>query len=295
MIFRVFAALFMSCLLLGSCKSKKSIAYKKRPPVVRKSSQVVKNTPKKSTSNKESISKDSEIPTPKTVKNTSKKSAPTYGSYNLKIENYIDLYAEIAMEQMVQYKIPASITLAQGILESGAGSGELTRKANNHFGIKCHNWKGARVYHDDDAKGECFRKYSTAKFSFQDHSLFLTGRSRYLSLFKLGKDDYKSWAKGLQKAGYATDTKYPKKLISLIERYKLYNYDAKVLGKDPKKAKKIMGNNGQHTVKKGDTLYSISKKYKISVNQLKEFNGLGDNNTIHEGQTLFVKPLPKDF
>ena len=283
MIFRVFATLLFSLLLLGSCKSNKTLTYKKRSSTVKKTPRVVSST------TQETVPEDTEA-----IKNTSKKSAPTYGSYNVKIQNYIDLYAEITMDQMRQYKIPASITLAQGILESGAGTGELTLKANNHFGIKCHNWKGARVYHDDDAKGECFRKYSAPKFSFQDHSLFLTGRSRYLSLFKLGQDDYKSWAKGLQKAGYATDPKYPKKLISIIERYKLYNFDAKVLGKDPKKAKKIVGNKGQHTVGKGDTLYSISRKYRISVDELKEFNGLGDN-TIHQGQTLYVKPLPKDF
>lgn len=286
--FRVLITFLISCLLLGSCKSKKVVTYKKRTPTVRKTTPVVKNTPKKKVTPNRPASKTKEIP------NTSKKSAPTYGSYSTKIENYIDQYAEIAMDQMAQYKIPASITLAQGILESGAGTGKLTMKANNHFGIKCHNWKGAKVYHDDDTKGECFRKYSTAKFSFQDHSLFLSGRSRYLSLFKLGKDDYKGWAKGLQKAGYATDPKYPKKLISLIERHKLYLYDAKILGKDPKKAKKIIGTSEQHTVAKGDTLYSISRKYKISVDQLKEFNGLEDN-TIHQGQTLFVKPLPKDF
>jgi len=289
--FRVLVPLLISCLLLGSCKSKKVVTYKKRMPTVKKTTPVVIKAPEKTTPAnpvKKPVSKVRKI------SDASKKSAPTYGSYTVRIENYIDQYAEIAMNQMTQYKIPASITLAQGILESGAGMGVLTRKANNHFGIKCHNWKGARVYHDDDTKGECFRKYSTAKFSFQDHSLFLTGRSRYLSLFKLGKDDYKQWAKGLQKAGYATDPKYPKKLISLIDRYKLYQYDAKVLGKDPKKAKKIIGTSEQHTVSKGDTLYSISRKYKITVDQLKEFNGLGDN-TIHEGQTLFIKPLPKDF
>lgn len=288
MIFRVFATLFFSLLLLGSCKSNQAVTYKKRPTTSKRTTKAI------TTTSQETVLNDSEVEPSVAPKNTSKKSAPTYGSYNVKIQNYIDLYSEIAMEQMQQYKIPASITLAQGILESGAGTGELTLKANNHFGIKCHNWKGARVYHDDDAKGECFRKYSTPKFSFQDHSLFLTGRSRYLGLFKLGQDDYKNWAKGLQKAGYATDPKYPKKIISLIERYKLYNFDAKVLGKDPKKAKKIQGNKGQHIVKNGDTLYSISRKYRISVDQLKEFNGL-EGDTIHEGQTLYVKPLPKDF
>ena len=116
---------------------------------------------------------------------------------------------------MVDYGIPASITLAQGILESGSGKGELTRKSNNHFGIKCHrNWTGDRAYHDDDEKGECFRRYNHPMYSFNDHSQFLTGRKRYAFLFKLRKDDYKGWARGLRKAGYATDKKYPQKLIT---------------------------------------------------------------------------------
>ena len=198
------------------------------------------------------------------------------------------------MEQMKQYKIPASITLAQGILESGAGTGELTQKANNHFGIKCHDWKGAKVYHDDDTAQECFRKYSNANFSYQDHSLFLTGRKRYLSLFKLPIDDYKGWAKGLQKAGYATDKKYPAKLIKIIESNKLYKYDAQVLGKSEKDAKKVTSTSGSYTVKPGDTLYSIARKNKISVEELKSLNSL-DGSTIFEGQVLYVKPLPKDF
>jgi len=195
---------------------------------------------------------------------------------------------------MKQYKIPASITLAQGILESGAGTGDLAQRANNHFGIKCHDWKGAVAYHDDDAAQECFRKYSNPKFSYQDHSLFLSGRKRYIGLFQLPIDDYKGWAKGLQKAGYATDKKYPSKLIRIIESNKLYKYDAIVLGKSEKDAKKVTTTNNQYTVKTGDTLYSIARKNKISVDELKNLNGL-DGNTIFEGQVLYVKPLPKDF
>ncbi len=277
--FKVYITLIASVFLLFSCKSKK-IVY----------------TPKKKTNTQKTIPKK----TPSTPKKITKKptstpkSAPAVGTYGNKVANYITTYSEIAMEQMRQYKIPASITLAQGILESGAGTGDLTRRANNHFGIKCHNWKGAKVYHDDDRAQECFRKYSNANFSFQDHSLFLTGRKRYLGLFKLANDDYKSWAKGLRKAGYATDPKYPAKLINLIEKYKLYNFDARVLGKSEKDAKKVIGKSDQYTVKKGDTLYSIARKHKISVAELKEFNGI-ENNTIHEGQTLYVKPLPKDF
>lgn len=210
------------------------------------------------------------------------------------VEGYIDTYAEIAKEEMFQYGIPASITIAQGILESGAGKGVLVQKANNHFGIKCHNWKGQKVYHDDDAKGECFRKYSLAKFSYRDHSLFLTGRKRYTDLFKLPKDDYKGWAKGLRKAGYATDKKYPDKLIKIIERYELYKYDGEVLGKDVKDFKKVTDKLDQHTVQKGETLYRISKKYKMTVDDLKKYNGI-EGDEIFEGQVLYLKPYDKGY
>lgn len=216
------------------------------------------------------------------------------GIPNDKVSAYVSQYAEIAMEEMKQYGIPASITLAQGVLESGSGQGELVQKANNHFGIKCHDWKGAVVYHDDDEAGECFRKYSLAKFSYRDHSLFLSNRGRYSDLFKLAKDDYKAWAKGLKAAGYATDEKYPDKLIKIIQRYKLYVYDGKVLGKDAKDYKKITGNKGKHTVEKGDTLYRLSKKYKISVEKLKEINGL-EGDAIFEGQVLYVEPFETGY
>lgn len=204
------------------------------------------------------------------------------------VGRYIEQFADIAQEEMRQYGIPASITLAQGVLESGAGKGELVNKANNHFGIKCHDWKGATVFHDDDEQGECFRKYSLAKFSYRDHSLFLTNRGRYAGLFKLPKDDYKGWAKGLRAAGYATDTKYPDKLIRIVERYKLYRYDGEVLGKKEKDFKKVVDRQNQHTVEKGETLYRLSKKYKISVEELKEINSL-EGNEIFEGQILFIK------
>ena len=128
---------------------------------------------------------------------------------------YIDTYKEMAMEQQQKYKIPASITLAQGLLESGAGRSRLAREANNHFGIKCHTgWTGERTYHDDDARQECFRKQQHVSESYDDHSLFLTSRSRYAELFKLKPTDYKAWAHGLKKAGYATDPNYAHKLIN---------------------------------------------------------------------------------
>lgn len=143
-------------------------------------------------------------------------------------ERYIDKYAPLAVSEMYRSGVPASITLAQGLLESGNGQSELARKSNNHFGIKCHNnWKGGRVYHDDDAKGECFRKYSHPSESYRDHSDFLRYRDRYKFLFDYRITDYKAWAYGLKKAGYATDPKYPKKLIELIEKYDLHKYDRK--------------------------------------------------------------------
>ncbi len=205
-------------------------------------------------------------------------------------QDYVNRYSTIAMEEMKNYGIPASITLAQGILESGSGKGRLSTKANNHFGIKCHGWKGDKIYHDDDASQECFRKYKDAKYSYRDHSLFLKGRKRYSKLFQLEKDDYKNWAKQLRAAGYATDKKYPQKLISLIERYNLTQYDKMVLGKEYTSIETMPKSNYSitHKVIKGDTLYSLSKKYNLSVNQLKELNKL-DSNSLSLGQILNIK------
>ncbi len=197
---------------------------------------------------------------------------------------YIALFKETAMEEMREFKVPASITLAQGIIESSSGNSELTRKSNNHFGIKCHKgWLGEGVYHDDDEKGECFRKYDNPLNSFKDHSLFLTSRDRYSKLFKLKEGDYISWAEGLSEAGYATDRRYPAKLIALIEKYDLHKYDTQVLGTKFKNDKKVELDN--HIVVKGDTLYSISKKYGLTINELKKMNGLNSND-ISIGQSL---------
>ena len=143
-----------------------------------------------------------------------------------KTESYISKYSSIAVDEMEKYGIPASITLAQGILESGNGESRLATEGNNHFGIKCHsNWSGKTIIEDDDEKGECFRKYDKVADSYRDHSLFLTERGRYSFLFEYKKSDYKKWAKGLKKAGYATNPNYPTQLIDLIERYELYTYD----------------------------------------------------------------------
>ena len=204
---------------------------------------------------------------------------------------YIDQYKDIAKNNMSQYGIPSSIILAQGILESGAGTGSLSMTANNHFGIKCHKeWTGPSVRYDDDASQECFRKYEQPKESYQDHSLFLTSRPWYASLFELQKDDYQSWAKGLKEAGYATDPEYPTKLIAIIERYQLNQYDAEVLGKKYTPIavnENVVVSSGGYQVAKGDTLYSISKKFNLTVEELKSKNNISDNN-LSLGQTLRV-------
>ncbi|MEY2630194.1 MAG: hypothetical protein RLZZ469_1091 [Bacteroidota bacterium] len=206
---------------------------------------------------------------------------------------YIEKYKNIAKENMVNTGIPASITLGQAILESGAGTGPLSVQANNHFGIKCHKeWTGPSIRYTDDAENECFRKYEEPSGSFKDHSYFLTSRTRYASLFQLGKDDYAAWARGLKAAGYATDPKYPEKLIGLIERYQLGKYDAEVLGKSyvastPKEVA-YSEDVQKYTVVKGDTLYSISKRFNITVEELKRKNNMVDN-ALSLGQTIIVK------
>jgi flagellum-specific peptidoglycan hydrolase FlgJ len=202
-------------------------------------------------------------------------------------DEYILTWKSEAVRQMNLYKIPASITLAQGILESGNGVSELAKKSNNHFGIKCHaDWEGGRTYHDDDEKGECFRVYKYPEKSFKDHSLFLAERTRYQDLFKLKITDYKGWAKGLKKAGYATDRTYTQKLIKIVEDYDLYKYDDRVIGKRTKRVKKTTVKS--YEVVKGDTLYSISRKYGLTVDQIKAINGLVGNE-IAIGQKIIVK------
>ncbi len=205
-------------------------------------------------------------------------------------QEYIETFAEIAKFEMKAYGIPASITLAQGILESGGGRGALTMRTNNHFGIKCHTgWTGDYDYHDDDEKGECFRKYNHPMYSFRDHSEFLSSRSRYASLFQLDADDYKGWAQGLSDAGYATDKRYPQKLISFIEQYGLHRYDQEVAN-EGYAVKKVAKDYDYkvHVVAKGDTLYSISRKYYVSVNDLMKMNKM-DNSNLAIGQEVIVK------
>jgi flagellum-specific peptidoglycan hydrolase FlgJ len=216
---------------------------------------------------------------------------------------YINQFKEIAKKSMINLGVPASITLAQGILESGAGTGALSVQANNHFGIKCHKeWNGSSVKYDDDAKDECFRKYKHAEESYRDHSIFLTSRPWYASLFLLPKEDYKSWARGLKKAGYATDVKYPEKLIGIIEKFQLQQYDAEVLGityifKEKNESKPTADDvivvdatvdTEYYTVLKGDTLYSISKKFNINIEELKQKNNLSEKG-LSLGQSIKVK------
>lgn len=261
-------AVFFISMLLFSCGSKKKVVHKKPVDRTKTERVVIEQNPSEVV-----------IEEPKKV-------------YANATEQYIDTYKDVAQEEMRLYNIPASITLAQGILESGSGNGRLSVEANNHFGIKCHSWTGDKIYHDDDEKGECFRKYHDAKYSYRDHSLFLTMRERYSKLFTLKKGDYKSWAKELRAAGYATDRSYPQKLISLIERYNLHAFDKEVLGDDTEayvfqNEEEVTQFDG-HTVVKGDTLYSISKRYNITVKDLQKLNDLGDTN-IGIGQVLKIK------
>lgn len=214
------------------------------------------------------------------------------------VEDYINLYSNAAMQSMKTYGIPASIKLAQGILESGSGNGTLCRTANNHFGIKCkEEWTGETVSHTDDAPNECFRKYRSAMESYNDHSEFLANRVYYQNLFTLDKSDYAAWAKGLKKAGYATDPRYPQKLIEIIERYKLYEFDQKVLGSNyqfvSKKTEEVVATNygaqaQTYTVQAGDTLYGICQKFNSSVDQIKQLNNLSNNN-LSVGQTIKIQ------
>lgn len=217
-------------------------------------------------------------------------------------EEYIAAYKEDAVKEMYLHKVPACITLAQGMLESGNGNSLLARNANNHFGIKCHkDWTGPSVNYDDDSAQECFRKYNNPFESYNDHSLFLANRPRYGILFKFPKDDYAAWAKGLKDAGYATDVNYPAKLTGLIERYHLNQYDTEVLNNDlnevikntasPKvteAANTISNNPKYHIVLKGDTLYSLSKKYNISIESLKKKNNITETG-ISLGQAIVLE------
>jgi hypothetical protein len=223
--------------------------------------------------------------------------------------SYIDQYKNIAIAEMEKYGIPASIKLAQALLESGNGNSTLARDANNHFGIKCGGtWTGKSIMKSDDNPNDCFRVYDNPEQSFKDHSQFLL-RKRYEKLFSLDKNDYRGWARGLKDAGYATNPRYPELLIDLIERYELYKYDSaesrsekivrevKIETTIEKKeetgevvqAEKIKSPVQMiiHEVKSGNTLYSISKQYNVSVDQIKQLNNLPSEN-LSIGQLLVI-------
>jgi len=232
----------------------------------------------------------------------------TYAPYPAyTVASYIERFKAIAIKEMNLYGIPASITLAQGLQESGFGNGELARYANNHFGIKCtSDWTGRSYYKDDDKVDDCFRVYNNPEDSYRDHSEFLK-RKRYAILFELDKNDYVGWAYGLKQCGYATNPKYPELLINTIKRYSLDQYDRpegelqKIKREDRVLAEinQNIGNNSKDTIIKappvnklytvgtGDTLYNISKRFGLTVDELKALNNMGDNN-IKIGQQLVV-------
>jgi LysM repeat protein len=261
----------------------------------------------------------------KQIEKQATKANPNYESYTTL--SYIESFKGVAIEQMNASGIPASIILAQGILESGNGNSSLAKFANNHFGIKCtSDWKGKGYYKDDDARNDCFRVYKDARESYRDHSEFLK-RKRYSFLFELDKNDYKNWAYGLKQAGYATNPKYPDLLVNLINRYKLNQYDQpetekeKILREDrvfteinkniPKEKEKfapvetpvsnqvvvasdvpavpavMTTNNGRYTVKKGDTLFNVAKRFNLTIDELRLLNNLSDTG-IKIGQELLV-------
>ena len=207
--------------------------------------------------------------------------------------DYIEKYHQEAIEQMQRYHIPASITLAQGLLESGAGRSTLTRKSNNHFGIKCgSDWRGHKTYHDDDAKGECFRVYKNARESFEDHSRFLAGKNRYASLFTLKVTDYKGWAHGLKNAGYATNPAYATKLIQIIELYDLDRFDnGKLKGTWIANPHEPYLANGLLYViaRTGDTFETLSDEFGISARKLRKYNDLYKGYVPQQGDIIYLE------
>jgi flagellum-specific peptidoglycan hydrolase FlgJ len=237
------------------------------------------------------------------IKNDNRDAIADYKSYTSL--SYIERFKGIAIQEMNQNGIPASITLAQGLFESGSGNSDLARVANNHFGIKCtSDWKGKSYYKDDDSANECFRVYDNPDDSYRDHSAFLK-RKHYAPLFELDKNDYEGWARGLKKAGYATNPKYPELLINIIVKYNLDQYDrpegevAKIKRED-RVLTQINNNIGKtdtitqtrpddkiYTVKTGDTLYNVSKRFGITVEELKALNNIIDDH-IAIGQKLVV-------
>ena len=228
--------------------------------------------------------------------------------------SYIEAYNQLAVIQQKEHGIPASITLAQGLLESGAGQSEFVKRSNNHFGIKCHDWTGDKVYHDDDSKGECFRKYDNVLASYEDHSFFLKNKTRYAFLFELSPTDYENWAHGLKKAGYATDPTYAYKLISIIENYGLHAYDLVKGDDNTSVASKYSTEKSQqdlpamgsiaaterHEVYKnnrvryvvaqaGDTYSSIADEFDMNETNLRAFNEVKATTDLNAGTQVYLQ------
>jgi len=252
----------------------------------------------------------------------------TVAAQTISVQEYINTYAPIAISEMKRVGIPASITIAQGILETESGNSDLVRRSNNHFGIKCKsNWTGASVFHDDDEAGECFRKYETAADSYRDHSDFLRNSSRYAFLFELDPSDYKGWAYGLKKAGYATNPRYPVILIKNIEDYNLQQYDEPgaegrpvvkqiiengndvSIAKEPEvyaemntekntssiKAGKTLFNGLKAVfVPKGTSLLAIATQFDISLVKLMEYNDLKTDGLLKDEQWIFLEKKQKE-
>lgn len=235
-------------------------------------------------------------------------------------QQYIQKYSALAIEEMNRSGVPASITLAQGLLESRYGLSDLAVEGNNHFGIKCHNnWNGGKMYHDDDRRGECFRKYDSPEESFRDHSDFLRYRDRYRFLFDLDPTDYRGWAHGLKKAGYATDSSYPQKLIRLIEEYELHKYDVKVepelLPQTPSRieqpkplterqaetfrftlSRKMYSLNGVPFIYavEGETYSDIAQRYNLFLREILNYNDLDQEETLHPGTVVYLQKKKKE-
>lgn len=228
--------------------------------------------------------------------------------WNQRYQQYIDQYKDMAVEQMLRWKVPASITLAQGLLESAAGQSYLATEGNAHFGIKCHGWKGRTLYRTDERPDECFRAYNSVYESFEDHSRFLAEGQRYRSLFKLKLTDYKGWAHGLKAAGYASAPTYAQSLIDIIQLYKLYELD-KATSYDHfmiDHARQDAGPDGQplHPIgiynknyylyaRQGDTFRSLAKEVGISYRKLAKYNERDKDDRLEPGEVIWLKKKQK--
>lgn len=233
--------------------------------------------------------------------------------WNARFQAYVDRYKDVAIAEMLQWHIPASITLAQGLLESGAGESELSRKGNNHFGIKCHGWTGRTTYHDDDATQECFRAYDDVYDSYEDHSRFLATGQHYRKLFSLPVTDYKGWAHGLKECGYATNPRYAQLLIDIIECYHLYDFD-RATSYDRSRLRSSGGHNVQsvpanrnttvtpasHIIRynnkryyvianEGDTYKMIAKEFDASYRKLASYNERSTKTVLRRGEIVYLQ------